>query len=329
MMEVAVRIVWILAVCAVAGCGRKEPPPGTVRVSDLSAAQLRTAGTRAFVNGEPALALKLLDKAVEKEPGNAEAHFVRSRVKDAGGDPTAARADLDKALELKPAFVEALHNRASLRARAGDLEGAIEDYAEAVELNPAFAPSWVGRARMRARKGDLAAAREDLEKAIAADPRSDSAFEERAKLELAEGRRDEALGDFRKAVEHDPAKRESSRLWIWALRALRGERKDADAELEAYLLARTLGKPGDAFSKTAGFLLGRVSEDAYLRGAPPPTDPIGRERRCEMLCFAGARQAVDGVPAKASAHFQAALRTEAHDCAAFHVARAELAAASR
>lgn len=325
MKTFAVSVVLLMLVA----CGRKEPPPGMVRASDLSAVQLLQAGTRSFQGGDADLALKLLDMAVEKDPARGEAYLVRASVKSAKGDGTGARTDLDKAIELSPGMAEAWHNRGTLRARAGELDGALDDYAKAVELNPSLSRAWIGRARVKARQGDAPGVRADLSKALEADPKASAAYEERGKLALAGGLREEALADLRKAVELDPAGQETSRLWLWTLRARAGERKEADAELEAYLSKRQAGKPGDPFSKTAGFLLGRMTEDIYLRGAPTASDPKGRERRCEMLCFAGARKAIDGDKGKASEHFKAALHTEAHDCAAFHVARAEIAALTR
>jgi tetratricopeptide (TPR) repeat protein len=104
-------------------------------------------------------AIDHFSSALEMEPQNAEAFFLRGRahydyavkmsVEKTGQPPEAvpflseevteqmqlAVADYTSAVQLSPLYAKAFNNRGNARATLGDLEGAVEDYDRALELD--------------------------------------------------------------------------------------------------------------------------------------------------------------------------------------------------
>lgn len=66
-------------------------------------------GLVALYAGDLAKAENLLNKAIEKDPQNAEAYFYRGKVHRQNGNMTAAMSDFNKTLQLNP-----LHNQAKV-----------------------------------------------------------------------------------------------------------------------------------------------------------------------------------------------------------------------
>ena len=78
-----------------------------------------------------------LDRALELDPGLAEAHLARSTVALLlDFDLPASQAAIDRALELNPTLAEALHQRASVESARGLHDQALESIEQARKLDP-------------------------------------------------------------------------------------------------------------------------------------------------------------------------------------------------
>lgn len=141
--------------------------------------------------------------AVELEPQNADAYFLRGRahydyacqvVKDAtGGAPEnvaflpdeavqhleQAVGDYTSAIELDPQNPKAYNNRANAYASLGQEEGALDDYNSALELDSTLTLTYFNRGLIRYRSGDHEGAIVDLEKYLELAPDA----EDRAQVE--------------------------------------------------------------------------------------------------------------------------------------------------
>jgi lipoprotein NlpI len=90
----------------------------------------------ALTMGQAQEALRLAGKAVEQEPKNARARFVRGMALAALQKHTDAVADFDRAIELDGKLAEAYDHRGSERFKLGQVKEALADFDRFLELRP-------------------------------------------------------------------------------------------------------------------------------------------------------------------------------------------------
>jgi tetratricopeptide (TPR) repeat protein len=160
-----------------------------------------------FRSGELDAALVDINKAIELDPKNVEAFYIRSAIRSKTGDTVGALADYNKIIDLAPMArgVEVIYtNRSMIRLQSGDIDGALVDLDKAISINPNVAEIHNGRAIARFQKGDLDGALADYEKAIELNPALPSALMGRGYFRMQKGDFDGALADFDKAIELKP-----------------------------------------------------------------------------------------------------------------------------
>jgi len=143
---------FVLLAVFVAGCASKTATPtGNPNLEN---------GRDALVNKNFDLAIKELDKAIQAEPANAEAFYLRGtayygryeeayRTKDPGADGEdfwRAITDFTKAIELNHGYPEAYHYRALTYNGLGMNEHALADYDYAIYLKADMEFPYYGRA---------------------------------------------------------------------------------------------------------------------------------------------------------------------------------------
>ncbi len=140
------------------------------------------------------------ERAVELDPGSAEAYYFRGMVQL---DDEKSAADFTKAIELKPDYAEAYFQRGLRRDLGGKDEAAIEDYSKAIELNPKFVNAYMTRAvlYLLANKGKEAIA--DYTKVIELKPDGESYYV-RGTAYLEIGEYAKAVPDLTRSIELDP-----------------------------------------------------------------------------------------------------------------------------
>lgn len=140
------------------------------------------------------------DKAVELNPGSAEAHYFRGRVQL---DYKKASADFTKAIELRPDYPEAYFQRGLKSDIEGNRAAALRDYNKAIELNPKYVDAYMTRAVLYLldNKGPQAIA--DYTKVIELKPDGESYYV-RGNSHLEIGDYANAVADLTRSIQLDP-----------------------------------------------------------------------------------------------------------------------------
>ncbi len=101
---------------------------------------------------KPREALRVLDRALERDPQNAEAHTKRARALMAMERPIEAHMDLDAAIRAQPQNALALRLRAAVLLFKKDLDGAQKDIEAALALEPENVEALLVRGQIREAK---------------------------------------------------------------------------------------------------------------------------------------------------------------------------------
>jgi tetratricopeptide (TPR) repeat protein len=164
---------------------------------------------RGFVysaQGDQARAIANYDEAIRLEPQNAVFHNGRGNANLALGDFARATADYEKAIRLDPRYARPRYNRGLTYTRQGDYVRAIADYDEAIRLNPQFVEAYNNRCMMRAMylTGELDLARADCDAAIRLAGDEPLFRLSRGFVGLRQGRFRDAWDDYDAAVRATP-----------------------------------------------------------------------------------------------------------------------------
>jgi RNA polymerase sigma factor (sigma-70 family) len=149
-------------------------------------------------------ALPLLNRAIELDPGFADAFFYRGKTFDALEKREAAITNFTRALELKPEISQAWFERSRVREQLHRYEAAIRDCDEALKLNPKFWQAFQGRARAEFFQTNYTSALQDFDRVLELNPDRIEAYGFRARIFTIEGNIDDALTNRQMAAEKDP-----------------------------------------------------------------------------------------------------------------------------
>ena len=267
--------------------------------------------------------------AIELDPKDARPYNNRGFVKQTKGDWEGALADYNTALKLAPKLPQAYLNRGNLKQSRGDLAGALADYNQAIKLDPKDAPAYCNRGLIKRAGDDWDAALADYTRCLELDPNYAPAFYSRGAAKLVKGDRDGALADFRRQVELDPVRQDYARIYIWLIRARKGESTAANEELSACLNARANGKSSDWPSRVMQFLLSRINEADFLFASGSPDRQKQSAQQCEYWYYAGMKQLLAGNSTAAADDFHKCLATGRKNFSEYAFAQAELKAMGR
>ncbi len=148
------------------------------------------------------LAIVYFDGVVAKDPKNADAHWMRGRLRFR--DAARAEADLDRAIELGPKQAWYYLSRSTLRLQGERFDLVIADCNKAIELDPKLPLAYLNRGMAWTRKREYARAKADLDEAIHLDGTDPIAWYERYQCWMHEGNRENAAKDFDEAVRFAP-----------------------------------------------------------------------------------------------------------------------------
>ena len=98
---------------------------------------------------KPKEALRVLDRALERDPSNVPAHTKRARALMAMERPIEAHTDLDAAIRVQPADALALRLRAAVLLYEKDLLGAQKDIEAALAIEPDNVEALLVRGQIR------------------------------------------------------------------------------------------------------------------------------------------------------------------------------------
>jgi len=142
-----------------------------VAVADRSdAAELHRLGVVAGRRGDFAESARLLSRALELRPGDAEIHNDLGVTLEQSGELGRAAACYRAALRLRPNFHQVWNNLANALLHNGDAAGALEACERAIGLEPKYGPAHNTRGAALLDLGRVAEALEEYRRAIALRP---------------------------------------------------------------------------------------------------------------------------------------------------------------
>jgi tetratricopeptide (TPR) repeat protein len=115
-----------------------------------------------------------------------------------------AREDYEKAIEINPGYANAYNNLGNIKLNQGDYAGAIEDYNRAISLNGLFVEAHCNRGIAKEDLGDFTGAVKDYTRAIELDTEYGDAYFRRGKVKEHLEDYTGALLDFDRVLEIDP-----------------------------------------------------------------------------------------------------------------------------
>ena len=161
-------------------------------------------GNAYLARGQPDVAVRDYDKAIDLKPGDAKAYNGRGSAYSALGRYDEALRDYDQAIKLKPDFADAYSGRGSVHAAQGQVDAAIKDYDQTIALDPYFEEAYLNRGRAHDSKGQYDPAIKDYDRAIALLPEYAEAYNNRGGAHDAKGQVDAAIKDYDKAIALKP-----------------------------------------------------------------------------------------------------------------------------
>ena len=110
------------------------------RAAEKSADELLTQAGISFAKGHREDAIELATKAIEAEPKNAKAYYVRGRFYAEFRQPQKAVKDLNQALALDPSAALAYYHRGEENFKLGRVKESAADFDKFADLSPDQAP---------------------------------------------------------------------------------------------------------------------------------------------------------------------------------------------
>ncbi|MBU3625235.1 tetratricopeptide repeat protein [Polynucleobacter sp. JS-Safj-400b-B2] len=132
-------------------------------------------------------ALKLIDQAIELDPGNGVAHSNRGNILKELGRYEEALAALDEAIKITPTYAEAYSNKGNALQELYCFEDALGWYDRAVSLNPHYAEAYSNKGNALLLLGRPEEAMQCFDQATAINPNYVDAYWHKGLLQLIYG----------------------------------------------------------------------------------------------------------------------------------------------
>jgi tetratricopeptide (TPR) repeat protein len=190
--------------------------------------------------GSFAEAIPRYEKALQADPGNAEArYFLGASLQDRNqaGDLAAAEKAYGLLRASHPDYVLVHMKLAMLYDAQGKKEAALAEYARQSELDPYLAAAWEGQARLLYQAGKREEAMRTLDQGLELQPADPGLLSSRGLVLVEAGRMDEGLKAFEAVLKANPGMHEARLNYaVSLLRA--GRRGEAAGQAELVLKAR-------------------------------------------------------------------------------------------
>lgn len=123
-------------------------------------------------------AIEYASRAIEMNPNNAGAYFMRASARNAMKDYRNAMRDAIKGLRLKPGNIQLMNTLSLAQARSGDYTSAAETARRAISAHPTNAAAYANLAFALSNLGDRQGALDALRKAASLNPSFDQSLQE-------------------------------------------------------------------------------------------------------------------------------------------------------
>jgi tetratricopeptide (TPR) repeat protein len=141
-----------------------------IRLSPDDMLYYRNRAEVLLLHGKHELAMKDLDKVLQKDPKDSTALYYRGLAHREAGRPERANADLSAAIAIDPTQWRYFNARGRARGNQGDWLTAIADYTDAIRLAPDEPLPYENRAKAYVSLGEFEKASHDKEKLKALQP---------------------------------------------------------------------------------------------------------------------------------------------------------------
>lgn len=141
-------------------------------------------------------AMGFINRLIEKDQNNAEAHFVKGNIHMAMEEPDMAIQSFDVAISLGYRDEIIYTNRGYANKKLGKLENAFSDYGSALKINKKFAPAYAIRGKLYLKVKDYINAIKDFDIALKIEPDDYHTLNNRCSAYAEIGNSTKALGDF-------------------------------------------------------------------------------------------------------------------------------------
>jgi tetratricopeptide (TPR) repeat protein len=193
---------------------------GGLVLANLSSAPVQSyleKGLNCGAIGRMQCAIENCTRAIEIEPGNAQAYLCLGDAHANDGNYRLAIAQYDKALELDPNVGDAYYNRAASYFNLQDYDHAISDTALAKSRNPNKAIYFGLSGRAFLKKYDYENALRELRRAVELDERNASRFYDLSMAQQAVAQNEDAILSITSAIELEPNNPSyySYRAWMY------------------------------------------------------------------------------------------------------------------
>jgi tetratricopeptide (TPR) repeat protein len=168
---------------------------------------------RAVAQGNRLSAINHLNQAIQVNPKNIQAYYLRGLLFYDGRDFEKAYQDLSQVIKLSQTvykstqtlYPTALYYRGALYLeQQNNTQGAIEDFSEAIRLNPKFVLAYIQRVNGFIKEGDFQKAIADCEMAIQLEPDNPGGYERRGFIYTYQGAWTDAIADFSEVIRLQP-----------------------------------------------------------------------------------------------------------------------------
>jgi tetratricopeptide (TPR) repeat protein len=146
-------------------------------------------------------ALVNLNKAIELDPNNSPAYYLRGNIKDNFEDRHGAMKDYNMAIEKNPKFADALFARGNVKMKLQDYYGAVDDFTAVITINENFVEAYFSRGRAKQFLQAYQDAINDCSKIIQINPKNADAYSMRGILRIEFGDMKNGCLDLSKAGE--------------------------------------------------------------------------------------------------------------------------------
>jgi tetratricopeptide (TPR) repeat protein len=217
-----------------------------------------------------ATALAQVDKAIELNPNDADAHVLHGDLLVARGsfDASEAVAAYKRAAELMPSAARPVARKALMYHRAKNYEAAVAEYDRAVAIDPSFAPAYSGRAEALFMTKAYDKATADYTKYLELNAGNISARVRYAKFLFLVGKYTESIAEI-DAVRGTGVKDNNLRRIEGYARCEAGDFAAARAAMEAYFAEQ----PADKVIATDHEYMGKIYAGLAAKVPTTPTPP--------------------------------------------------------
>ncbi len=144
------------------------------------------------------------NQALESEPNNFKAYYLRGVAYVLLNNFQAAIADFNQAIRLNPNNADVYCSRGYARGEQKDYQEAISDYNEAIRLNPNYAEAYMNRGAAYRKVKDYQNAISDYSEAIRLNPDDVEAYNNRGFASGSLGEYQNAISDYSEAIRLNP-----------------------------------------------------------------------------------------------------------------------------